>query len=226
MLGSRKVAGQDRDIQLGRDMIGGEADVMSPALLHYLDVFVEFVRQHADGGTLLDLGCGDGGIARLVAERSPHLKITAMDVEEHPAWADEHPDNLAFAVGSLEDLPFDAGSFDTVVVKDVLHHVDDPADALRSVRGLARSRVLLIEANRYNPISYIRMVKIAGHEHFSRRRLRQIVGEAFELTSVETHVWPGRLGKPGRGVDRLFNRWRIFTRLRSYNICVVPPLGD
>ena len=127
-----------------------------------------------------------------------------------------------YQTATIGNLPFKPKSFDFVVMKDVLHHLPDPEKALREVSALAKKRVLIIEANRYNPISYIRMVKIAKHEHFSRKQLKQIIGKPLELHTYETHVWPARLKIPGKASDSLF-RLPPFSRLRNYNIVLFEP---
>ncbi len=214
---------KDYDTVIGRSHLTGYESWPPPAdIFKHLDVFAKFIENKLGGGSILDLGCGDGSIARIIAERSASTKITGVDLEAHEQWDLNRPKNLKFQTASIDNLPFKPKSFDFVIMKDVLHHLPDPEKALREISGLAKKQVLIIEANRYNPISYLRMVKIAKHEHFSRKKLKKIIGRPFELYTYETHVWPARLKIPGKISDSLF-RLPLLGRLRNYNIVLFEP---
>jgi len=217
------VPDKDYDTVIGRSHLTGYENWPPPAhIFDHLDVFARFIEDKLGGGSILDLGCGDGSIARIVAERSNATQITGVDLEAHQQWSIDRPKNLKFQVATIDKLSFKPKSFDFVIMKDVLHHLPDPEKTLREVSKLAKKKVLIIEANRYNPISYIRMVKIAKHEHFSRKELKNIIDRPFELYTYETHVWPGRLKVPGKVIDKLF-RLPILSPIRNYNVVLFEP---
>ena len=140
---------------------------------------------------LLDVGCGDGGVARLLRART--REVVAVDIEPAPEWRDEA--GLTFSVANAEKLPFSDAQFDLVHSKDSLHHMEHPDAALREYRRLLKrgGTALIIEANRFSPVSYIHMTKLLGHEHFSRARFRALVGSAFRdarFGAFEAHYLP------------------------------------
>jgi hypothetical protein len=55
-------------------------------------------------------------------------------------------------------------------------------------------RVVVVEANRLNPIFYLHLTLMGNHQHFTRSRLRALMAEAalepFELKLLEARVWP------------------------------------
>lgn len=211
------------DELLGRTHLTGYEGWPPPQNVHeHLKVFADFINKHLGGGSLLDLGCGDGSIARIVASRNPKIKITGIDLEAHPHWGIEPPKNLDFKVASIYNLPFKKDAFDSVMLKDVLHHLPDPEEVLVKIARIAKKQILVIEANRYNPISYIRMVKIAGHEHFSRKKLNKIIGKPATIHTFETHVWPEKLKVPGKLVDTSFSL-PLLKKLRNYNLALFEP---
>jgi methionine biosynthesis protein MetW len=82
------------------------------------------------GGRVLDLGCASGGLLALLRPHASHLaglELSASAAAAAAQVADE------VVQGALEDpgLPFEAGSFDLVILADVLEHLADPAAALR-----------------------------------------------------------------------------------------------
>jgi SAM-dependent methyltransferase len=88
------------------------------------------------GRTVLDIGCGSGGIALHLVRRHGAAHVTGFDVElpviEHArrrAEAAGLTDRAAFVQAPPGPLPFDDQSFDIVFSKDALLHVSDK-DAL------------------------------------------------------------------------------------------------
>ena len=88
---------------------------------------------------VLDIGCGDGGLARALAARG-HA-VTGLDPAEAAiAAARARVPEARFVVGAAEALPFAKASFDACVFLNALHHVPVPnmrtalAEALRVLR--------------------------------------------------------------------------------------------
>lgn len=87
--------------------------------------------------TLLDVGCGDGTIAKQLAQRVPGLKATGA---EYSPRAD-----CAIPCTSFDGvhLPFEDKSFDCCMFIDVLHHSLDPLSILRDAARVSRKYVLI-----------------------------------------------------------------------------------
>jgi ubiquinone/menaquinone biosynthesis C-methylase UbiE len=173
--------------------------------------------------SLLDAGCGDGGVARLLRERV--TEVTAIDVEPSSEWHDEP--GLRFLVGDAEALPFDSASFDVVHSKDSLHHMDAPERALAEYRRVLKPDgvALIVEANRYNPLFYFHMTRALGHEHFTRRRFHALVRAAFPTVrfgSFEAHYAPplNRALLAQQAIEEALERLPPFRPLLSYNFAV------
>lgn len=83
--------------------------------------------------TLLEVGCGDGELARALADQG-HL-VTAIDPKA--------PTGRIFRQLALEDFEA-AAEFDAVVANRSLHHVHDLDAALGKVRSLLKAEGVLI----------------------------------------------------------------------------------
>ncbi|MBW3590014.1 MAG: class I SAM-dependent methyltransferase [Actinobacteria bacterium] len=211
-------------LEIARSHISGTVSwPPNESLRRHYSYFLNFIREATDEGRLLDVGCGDGSLARMLAESSSDLEVLGIDVAPHDLWNIPKPGNLEFAVASIEELPFEEESVDFVLLKDVLHHIPAPSATLEKIRNVAKKRVLVIEANRYNPLSYIWMVKIAGHDHFSRKKLRGILSADADtvLHTAETHVWPPSLDRIGRLLEALMNRFRFLGPITNYNFATI-----
>jgi demethylmenaquinone methyltransferase/2-methoxy-6-polyprenyl-1,4-benzoquinol methylase len=171
----------------------------------------------------LDAGCGDGGVARLLRERV--RDVVAVDVQPFDGWHDEP--GLTFRVADAEQLPFADAAFDLVHSKDSLHHMASPERALAEYRRVLKpgGTVLIVEANRYNPLFYPHMTLALGHEHFTRRRFRALVRAAFpdaRFGAFEAHYVPGlnRALAAQHLVEEALERIPPVRRLLSYNFAV------
>lgn len=86
---------------------------------------------------VLDVGCGDGSLDRLILERRPDLQIHGIDVLVRS--------NTHIPVARFDGqvIPHDDASFDAVMFVDVLHHTDDPAALLREAARVASGAIVL-----------------------------------------------------------------------------------
>jgi 2-polyprenyl-3-methyl-5-hydroxy-6-metoxy-1,4-benzoquinol methylase len=115
--------------------------------------WVEIIRQHRDryrtgltnqavltaigdahGLAELDAGCGEGYMARTLAENG--AKVTGIDLSTElinaartHALSAELP--VTFDVGSVSALPYDPGTFDLVLCNHLLNDLEHPAQAIR-----------------------------------------------------------------------------------------------
>jgi methionine biosynthesis protein MetW len=94
-------------------------------------------RLLAPGGRVLDLGCASGGLLALLRGRAGHLAGLELSPTAARAAAQIGDEVVC---GALEDpaLPFAEGSYDLVVLADVLEHLADPAAALARATGWCR----------------------------------------------------------------------------------------
>lgn len=99
-------------------------------------------RPRGDGATILDLGCGPGGLAVELVARLPEARIVGLDLSpsmiERAKRHEAAGGRLRFVVGDAVDLPFEAETFDVVVSTLSLHHWAEPAASLAEIRRVLR----------------------------------------------------------------------------------------
>lgn len=100
------------------------------------------------GPNVLDVGCGECLLARLLLDNSKTVEcVTGIDASEEmivraEEFIGEHVD---LHVGYAENLPFDDGQFDTVVLGQILEHVVDVGGSIReSLRVLKPGGRLIV----------------------------------------------------------------------------------
>jgi len=143
---------------------------------------------------VLDVGCGDGAIAKSWMANRPDICVEGIDVLVRPAT------KIPAYPFDGQRIPFEDNSFDVVTFVDVLHHAENPLQLLREARRVSNGCVLIKDhyaENRLNhaTLAFMDWVGNAPHgvalryNYLSRREWKQAFRSAslFEDT-VETNI--------------------------------------
>lgn len=157
------------------------------------EVFRQLPFRFAAGQDVLDVGCGGAGDSAYLASVVGH--VVGIDIEARREWRQLDADSLHIAAGDARSLPFADHTFDVAFAKDVLHHVLDVDSALREIKRVVKpgGSVVILEANRYNPLLYIHLTRLEGHEHFPRWTFEAHMRRHFQRVRFhhfEAHVYP------------------------------------
>ena len=90
-----------------------------------------------NGFRVLDVGSGDGLLGKLIGQIRPDITINGIDVILRPSTyipTDKYDGTI---------IPYTDGSFDGVILVDVLHHTTDPMILLREAKRVARSTIVI-----------------------------------------------------------------------------------
>lgn len=120
--------------------------------------FFEDVIEQRKPKTILDIGCGVGSLITFpLAERFPEVRFSASDEDAHSIRiARERNDlaNLDFLCES--ELHENTNRFDLIIASEVLEHVANPIEFLRSLRQKLTDDgvVILTVPNGYGPFEW------------------------------------------------------------------------
>lgn len=161
------------------------------------------------GARILDVGCGEGGLARLLAAEGalvmgvdPNLEAVARARELIPGARIEQ--------ATAEALPFENDEFDTVVVVNALHHV--PLAAMDKVLGEAarvtRPGGTLIVIEPLAEGSFFAALRMVEDETAIRLAAQQALTRAIasgllKLTTTVTYIRREIFDDAGRFLDRI-----------------------
>ena len=99
------------------------------------------------GWTVLDVGCGDGRLGRLLADGVEGVRVRGLESHVRP---------LTFVPVAAYDgrrLPVGDAAVDAVVLVDVLHHARDPMVLLAEARRVARRAVVIKDHRTSRPLA-------------------------------------------------------------------------
>jgi SAM-dependent methyltransferase len=148
---------------------------------------------------VLDVGSGDGRLARLIADKRPDISIRGIDVRQR--------NDATILVETFDgrSIPHDENSFDVVMFVDVLHHADQPMTLLREAVRVAR-RAILIKDH-----------LVEGILAYSTLRLMDWVGNARHGVALPYTYWTS--AKWHRVFDKLglsINSWESNLKLYPF----------
>jgi ubiquinone/menaquinone biosynthesis C-methylase UbiE len=184
---------------------GSMYDLASRLLLRsmFRRVAAEVAAAVPGGASVLEIGCGPGHLAALLA-RIPGLRVTGVDLDPgmvvraearagREVGGDRH--RPSFLVADVAALPFPDASFDLVVSTFSMHHWADPAVGLAEIRRVLRpgGRALI-----WDPASRIAHL----HDRPSgsvRGAIRPPDRPPFEHVRITPWPWPWRI----RWIERI-----------------------
>lgn len=97
----------------------------------------------------LDIGAGTGRAVRHLALRQPAMRVVGLEPVEGLRELAIQRGGGEFFAGSGEELPFKDDEFDVVIATAVMHHVPDPDLVIAEMTRVARTAVMISDANRY-----------------------------------------------------------------------------
>jgi ubiquinone/menaquinone biosynthesis C-methylase UbiE len=135
------------------------------------------------GSTVLDVACGPGLVAFVLAEVAGH--VTGLDLT--PAMLDKARElqgqrgqtNLTWQLGRAEALPYPDNSFDAVVTRFSFHHLTDPGTALAEMVRVCRPGGRVVVADVYTTTveqaaEYDRLERLRDPSHVHALRLDEL----------------------------------------------------
>ncbi|WP_395728937.1 class I SAM-dependent methyltransferase [Nakamurella sp.] len=176
---------------------------------------------------VLDVGCGDGYITRIIASRLPAGSVVGVDasprmIEVARSRPDPPGAETQFLVADARDLPF-RGEFDTVVSFNALHWVTDQGAALtaiaRSLRRVGRVVVQQVCAGPRRSLEQTAMLVCA-----QPRWAAEFTGFAVPFVHLDPAGYPRLAAQAGlRVIDQQVRdvRWDFGSRAAFTDWCTV-----
>jgi arsenite methyltransferase len=91
---------------------------------------------------VLDIGCGAGWLARLIAEQVPEGRVVGLDISDEMIRRARRNnldlENAMFVVGEAEEIPWDANFFTRAISVEAAYYWPDPRVALRETHRVLR----------------------------------------------------------------------------------------
>lgn len=160
---------------------------------------VDMIDPHTAGENILEIGCGAGySTEYLRAALSSSQKLWATDIVDSLLQAASHRNpNIDFFQSSVYELPLPDKSVDTVVMLEVLEHLDDPDIALAELARICRHRAIISTPREplWRAMNFARgkylteLGNTPGHvQHWSSRNLMKLASQYFKVEYVRKPI--------------------------------------
>src|SRR3954470_15858005 len=199
-----------------------EHDIMRSVEDHYW--WYQALRQHVADSiklvrpnfSLLDAGCGSGGMLATLRQKFPEAELTGIDASEHGLRLTADRALGARLLGaSVHELPFPAESFDFVLSLDVWTNegVDDALAAHETHRVLRPGGNLILNLAAFEFLRGAHDKAVGGVRRYTRSQVRAILeGAGFAIERLT--YWNATLTPP-IAVVRWLSRRRLGEEARS-----------
>jgi SAM-dependent methyltransferase len=202
-----------------------QAEFTDGADAEYIEQIVPLAAEHLAGvETVLDVGCGEGQIARMAAMVPGLRGVTGVDpTRAQLAMAAERGGGVAYAEAGAAALPFSHGAFDAVIACLVFEHIDEVDAAIaevgRVLRPGGRFLFFLNHPLLQTPGSGWIDDRILDEQYW---RIGPYLVEDKTLDEVEKGVWIPFIHRPlSRYVNALIAAGLLITRMEE----PAPPPG-
>lgn len=131
---------------------------------------------------VLDVGCGPGHLARLLARRGCH--VTAVDrgcrlLRIARRWAEQEGVAVEFQRADAEKLPFPSSAFDLTLATTVIYFVAQPAAALSEMARVTRPGGTVASLDPHASMSRSTVREYALRERLTSRDTRKLIAWAM-----------------------------------------------
>jgi SAM-dependent methyltransferase len=112
---------------------------------------IKLISQHLQGNNVLDMGCGLGTTTNYISK----LKYNCIGIDydqNNISYCNKKYPGCNFQTANAEQLPFEDGYFDTVILRDALHHFYGEADFNLIKKEILRvskkhARIIILDPN-------------------------------------------------------------------------------
>lgn len=155
--------------------------------------------------TLVEVGCGAGGVLAALRSTYPETQLSGYDIAPGAAgfWARHETARIHFEVGDF--LEINHGVQDVILLLDVLEHLGDPFSFLERLRPHSRYAVFHIPLDlsaisvlRESPLLHVR--ERVGHIHYYTRKLALAMLEECGFEIIEARYTGAALNAPRRSL--------------------------
>lgn len=149
------------------------------------------IRRHfPEAASMLDVGCGTGGVADSLREALPSMRVSAADVLlDGLRIAKRLRPKVDFVQLDIRDLPYDA-EFDVMGAFDVLEHLDDDVAVLQQMRKAVKFGGGIVITVPQHAWLWSPLDDFSRHRRRYSRRLLvdRMVGSGFRVEAVTSFM--------------------------------------
>jgi len=184
----------------------------APSYIAAYELIRDDLTNDREFNTLIDVGCGDGGFLALLADSTPSVHLTGIDLDERAiAWATLFNQHVEFFVRSLSEVGSEL--YDRATCIEVLEHIP-PSDLPNFIDEL--HRIMKPGSILYVTVPSIGKSLVKKHyQHFSVESLLSYI--SLDKWEVNDAYYFGRRGRIGRIYSKLRSLGNFYFEQKTLN---------
>jgi len=141
--------------------------------------------------TFLEVGGGNGYFSQHFEKET---NLTVLDISKNQL--DSNPASNKI-IGSAYNLPFEDNSFDIVFCSNLLHHLENPLQAIKEMARVSKKQVIISEPNIFNPILFLGSL-IIKHERGALKSSKEFLTKLLNQANLKIikHTFIGGIVMP------------------------------
>ena len=180
-----------------------DSDLMDFVMLPHNQLIDSWANKYLKGKDVLIIGGGkdESHIVKNLCKSITIVNISKAEINEATSF---YPKSTLFLVGDVEKFSFDKNTFDVILCKSILHHLNIDI-VLNNVKKILRPKgkiFISLEPSLLNPIAYIGRTFFPTNIHTPferpfviykfRRKLKRFgfIEENFECFCLFSHLFP------------------------------------
>jgi cyclopropane fatty-acyl-phospholipid synthase-like methyltransferase len=186
----------------------------------YLSQIKECSKLFPKNAKILDMGCGLGYTATLLAMARPDLKITGVDMTKHDCWQRFSQEfDIKFLQRDALATDLKIHSFDGIMSFGVIEHVGNGREHyyLLEAKSLLKEDGLLYLCNLPNKYSvnefFSRLMRVGGHDNtYCEGYVKRLFSQAGFSIKVfrRDFLIPSQVNRVSKFINSLFNKHHVF----------------
>jgi len=177
-----------------------------PRMAQYRGDISSFILSNIDAGSsVLDTGCAEGNLTRLIASKAG--RVVAVDIDKGYLDMIDKNDvrlkNARFIAGDIMDIDF-GEIFDVAVLVHTIEHLPDPDAVLRKLARIARK--LIVETPDEESDWLTKILRDLGIDELGDDKHTKLYDDVSLTAALERNGWRDVVAFKGYGVVRAVSR--------------------
>jgi ubiquinone/menaquinone biosynthesis C-methylase UbiE len=157
---------------------------------------LNFILDSININTVLDVGCGEGYVTNHIKQYKNDIYVEGIDFYDEVIETAKslHPE-IKFSKGSIYKLPYNAKTFDLLVVSEVLEHLEQPEKAIDEIKRVSKKYFIITVPNEplFRIANILRLKYLStfgntpGHiQHWTKKDFGKLLDGHFRNVSLKT----------------------------------------
>jgi SAM-dependent methyltransferase len=178
-------------------------------LINYHNFFIDYI---VDGESILDVGCGYGAVAQSISQAHPNSIVCGVDINSAKVSMANKlfmRRNLSFKILDILDERNSIGTWNVVVMSNVLEHIENRVEFLKTILKKTHAKKILIRVPLFERSWEVPMRKELNINYYSDQdhKIEHSLLEFYDEMSRSSLV-----------IDDCFTKWgEIWVKCSPFN---------